>query len=518
LARQSRTAALSSRSAPEGQLVETVIDTSLLDRHDLGALGMITPKPRNPVEQVALGRVAQGLEEGFRGRIVRPSDADYDIVRAVWNGAIDRRPAVIARCAGPADVIRAIAAARDNELPVAVRCGGHSLAGFSTCDNGMVVDLTPMQGVWVDPWRRRAVAQGGVTWGGFDRETQAFGMATTGGVVSTTGIAGFTLGGGVGYLTRKFGLACDNLIAANVISADGRLVRAAADEVHGDPELLWALRGGGGNFGVVTSLEYQLHAVGPAVSSGAVFYSASEAGDVLRRWREFGPAAPEELATLAVLATGPDFEDLPEAIRHREVIGIVAMDIRPPRESEADLDALQRFGKPLGNRLARRSYVETQSMPDRVFVPGVATYSTSAFLDQLTDRAIDVLIEQWVSAPSRYCEIHIHLADGAAGRIDPDASAFSQRRSPWIVNILARHPQRRDFDGHSAWARQTAADLAGEATGREYVNFASQPSARAAYPRKTWDRLAAVKNRYDPTNVFRLNHNVPPRGGSTTDR
>jgi len=274
-------------------------------------------------ERDVIGEATLGeLEATLRGRLVRPGDPDYDQARTVWNAAHDRRPALIIRCAGAADVIRAVEFARSEGLPVAVRGGAHSIAGFSTSDGGVVIDLSPMKGIRVDPQGRRALAQPGLTWSEFDHETQAFGLAVTGGLVSSTGIAGLTLGGGIGWLLRKYGLACDNLVSADVVTADGQLLTASEDS---HPELFWALRGGGGNFGVMTSFEYRLHPVGPTVFAGPVFYGAADAAQVLRGWRDLTATMPDELTSLADILVAPPVPFLPEAVHGQQVVGILGV-------------------------------------------------------------------------------------------------------------------------------------------------------------------------------------------------
>src|SRR3954468_676663 len=372
---------------------------------------------------LAEGSVAE-LAADMRGRVVRPTDSDYDHVRAIWNGAHDRYPALVAQCAGVADVIRAIEFARSEELRVAVRSGGHSIPGHSSVDGGIVVDLSPMQGIRVDPQRRTARAEAGVTWSSFDHETQAFGLATTGGLISSTGIAGLTLGGGIGWLMRKHGLAADNLRAADVVTAEGHVVRASAGE---NPELLWGLRGGGGNFGVVTSFEFQLHPVGPMVTAGAVFYPGDRAGDVLRAHRDWAATAPDELTTLVNLLTGPPAPFLPEAWHGRPLVAVIGMHVGSPDAAERDLQPLREIATPVADLFGPMPYVAMQSLADPLWGPGAHSYMKAGFMRGLDDATIDTLVAQHASVTSPKTEIHVHHMGGAVARVAADATAFGER-------------------------------------------------------------------------------------------
>src|SRR5215212_1944635 len=326
------------------------------------------------------------LEQGLRGQLVRPGDDDYDEARSIWNGAHDRRPALIVRCAGVADVMRAVDFARSENLSVAVRGGGHSLPGFSTCDDGIVIDLSAMTSVRVDPVRRTAVAEGGATWADFDHETQAFGLAVTGGLVSSTGIGGFTLGGGIGWLMRKYGLACDNLIGADVVTADGQLVHTSEDE---NPELLWGLRGGGGNFGIATSLEYRLHPVGPMVLGGGIFFTGDRASEVLQFYRRWTQGLPDEITTLANLTTAPPAPFLPESIHGKPVIAVLALHAGDPDEGRALVAPLKALGDPVADLLDVLPYTAMQSLIDGLWAPGGQNYMASSYVDDLNDSAIE---------------------------------------------------------------------------------------------------------------------------------
>jgi FAD/FMN-containing dehydrogenase len=458
---------------------------------------------------LAEGSVSE-LEQALRGRLVRPSDHDYDERRAIWNGAHDRHPALIARAAGTADVIRALEFARSEELPIAVRAGGHSIPGFSSVDGGMVIDLSPMQGIQVDPRRRTARVQPGVTWASLDHETQAFGLATTGGLVSSTGVAGFTLGGGIGWLMRKHGLACDNLIAADVVTADGRFVHATD---HENGELFWGLRGGGGNFGIVTSLAFRLHEVGPTITGGAVFYPGDRAGDVLRAYRDWVGSVPEELTTLVNLLTCPPAPFLPEEWHGRPLVAVVGMHTGPADAAERDLRPMRELGAPVADLFGPMPYVAMQSLIDPLWGPGAHSYFKAGFLRGLDDRTIDTLVTEHAAVTSPKTEIHVQHLGGAVGRVAPHATAFGGRDAPFILNIVASTFTSDGYDDAVDWAQDAYAALGPALTGGSYVNFLSnegQERVRAAFDPATYDRLVALKDEYDPDNVFRLNQNVRP--------
>ncbi|MFJ7149152.1 FAD-binding oxidoreductase [Streptomyces sp. NPDC100445] len=449
------------------------------------------------------------LEAGLRGSVVRPGDASYDEARAIWNAAHDRRPALVVRCAGTADVLRAVEFARSQDLLVAVRGGAHSIAGFSTCDGGIVIDLSGMRGAVVDPVRRRAVAQAGLTWGDLDHETQAFGLAVTGGLISSTGIAGFTLGGGVGWLLRRHGLASDNLTAAEVVTADGRVVRADERE---HPDLFWALRGGGGNFGVVTSLEYDLHPVGPQVLAGLIVYPVDQAGQVVTRWRELIADMPDELTTLINLTTAPPVPFLPVEVHGTRVVVLAAMYAGSPAAGEAAVAPLRTLGTPIADVLGPMPYTDMQSLLDPLWTAGAHNYFTSTFIEP-SDAVVDALLRQHLMTPTPFCELHMHQLGGAFARVPAGATAFSRREASVLCNVIARSPVAAGFDDHVAWARGAREEIAAHGGGGVYVNFTGDADAdkvRASYPGEVHERLVRVKDAYDPTNLFRLNQNIRP--------
>ncbi|HEY1276668.1 MAG TPA: FAD-binding oxidoreductase [Thermoleophilaceae bacterium] len=461
---------------------------------------------------LAEGSIAE-LAEGMRGRLIRATDSDYDEARAIWNGAHDHHPALIARAAGAADVIQALEFARSEELLVAVRGGGHSIPGFSGNDGGIVIDLSQMQGVTVDPDARTATAQGGVTWAGFDHETQAFGLATTGGLVSTTGIAGFTLGGGVGWLMRKHGLAADNLISADVVTADGRLVHASEDE---NPELFWGLRGGGGNFGIVTSFEFKLHPVGPIVTAGVCFYPGDRAGDVLRFYRDWADGAPDELTTLVNLLTAPPAPFIPEEWHGRRLVAVIGMYAGPTDEGERAIRPLRELGEPVADLFGPMPYTAMQSLVDPLWAPGAYSYMKAGFMHGLDDDAIETLVAHHHDVTSPKTEIHVHHVGGAVARVAPDATAFGDRNAPYLLNIIASTFTEDGYGEAVQWAQALHSALEDSLTGSAYVNFLSgegDERVRAAYGPENYARLAALKREYDPTNVFRLNQNVRPSDG-----
>jgi FAD/FMN-containing dehydrogenase len=451
----------------------------------------------------------QELEESLRGELIRPSDAGYDEARAVWNGAIDKRPAAIVRCAGVADVRHAVEFARSQDLLVAVRGGKHSLPGFSTVDGGIVIDLSNMKGMRVDPAARTAQAEGGLTWSEFDHEAQAFGLATTGGLISTTGIAGFTLGGGIGWLMRAHGLTCDNLISADVVTADGELVHASADE---NPELFWGLRGGGGNFGVVTNFEYQLHPVGPVVLAGPVFYSGDRAAEMLRFYREFTQDLPNEATTLLNLATAPPAPFLPEEVHGKPIIVLVGVYAGPVAEGERVLQPMRDLGDPIADLMGPIPYVAMQSLLDALYPAGMSNYFKAGFMDEISDQAIDTFVEQYGAVNSPANEIHVHHFGGAVAEVADDATAFGNRSSEYVLNIIARTPDSNGFEAVVDWGRGAYEALEPYTAGGTYTNFMSQGDDRLkeAYGSDKYERLVALKDRYDPTNLFQLNQNIKP--------
>ena len=445
---------------------------------------------------------------GLRGTAVRPGDEDYDRERSIWNGAHDRHPALIARCAGVADVIRTVDLARSEGLPLAVRGGGHSIPGFSTVDDGIVLDLSLMKGVRVDPARRRVTAQAGCTWKDVDAETQQFGFALTGGLVSSTGIAGFTTGGGIGWLVRKHGLACDNMVGADVVTADGQFVHTSAEE---HPDLFWALRGGGGNFGVVTSFDYQLHDVGPTVFSGLVFYPGEEAEQVLRGYREACAGATDELTTLVNMTTAPPVPFLPESVHGKPVVAVGGCWSGDLDAGEAATAPFRALGTVIADVFADHPYAVWQQALDPLYPRGVHNYFRSAFLHTADDGSLRALLDSYAAIPNAMTEIHLHHLGGALGRVRAEDTAYAFRDQEFVVNVISRTPAAEGFDDAVQWARGVTSALGPDAA--VYVNFTGETNTalvRASYPPDTYRRLVELKNEYDPGNLFRLNQNIAP--------
>jgi FAD/FMN-containing dehydrogenase len=455
-------------------------------------------------ESVLRDAAVDDFKSSLRGRLLRAGDDGYDAARKIWNGMIDRRPALIARCAGAADVITCVNFARANDVVLAVRGGGHNIAGNAVCDRGLMVDLSGMKTVRVDPARRTARADAGVTWGEFDRETQTFGLATTGGQVSTTGIAGLTLGGGWGWLARKYGLASDNLLSVDIVTADGKL-RMASDTENAD--LFWGVRGGGGNFGVVTSFEYRLHPVGPVVG-GFVFYPFAMAREVLQRYRELTHMAPDELAADAVLLTLPD---------GTKVAGIAACYCGPVAEGERRLGPLKTFHTPLVDQLGPTSYTAVQTMLDASYPSGMQHYWKSSFLPDIGDKAIDTMIAHCTTLASPMCHgLLEYQLGGAVGRVDRDATAFAARDAQHAFVSLGLCSDPGEAKQCTQWAREFWEAMQPFSTGGVYVNYLGREAdegterVRAAYGAEKYERLLALKEKYDPANLFRLNQNIKP--------
>jgi FAD/FMN-containing dehydrogenase len=450
------------------------------------------------------------FEDGLHGEMVKPGDGGYDESRAIWNGAHDARPALIARCTDASDVRHAVGFARSEGLDVAVRGGSHSIPGFSTVEGGIVIDLSPMKGIEVDVGAATVRAEGGVIWGELDAATQEHGLATTGGLVSTTGVAGFTLGGGIGWLMRKHGLACDNLRSAEVVTADGQVLTASATE---NPDLLWGLRGGGGNFGVVTSFEFDLHPVGPTVASGPVFYPGDRAEEILRFYREFVKTVPDELTTFAGLLTAPPAPFLPEEWHGKKLVALVGCYSGDPDEGMKALQPLRDLGDPVADLVGPMPYVQMQSLLDDLYPRGTNAYMKAGYLSDLDDHAIETAIRYHQDATSPASEIHLHHFGGAVARADADETAYGERQAPYVLNIIAMSHEPGGLDTHIDWAQRLYADIEPSLTGGAYINFLSaegEDRVRAAYGGEKFDRLRALKDRYDPTNLFHLNQNIPP--------
>ena len=451
----------------------------------------------------------QDLRESVRGEIIRTDSPEYPGAVRVWNAVHDeRKPAVLVRCAGAADVVAAVGFARSNDLPLAVRGGGHSAAGFSTCDGGLVCDLSALRHVRVDPTGRRATVGGGATWADVDHETQEYALATTGGLISSTGVGGFTLGGGIGWLMRKHGLACDNLVGADVVTADGRLLHASESE-HGD--LLWGLRGGGGNFGVVTEFEFALHPVGPLVYGGPIFYAGEDAASLLRLFRDWAPSASDDVCAIAILTTAPPLPAIPTEWHGRKAAALIAVSTAGVEDAGESLSPFRKVATPIADLLGPIPYVAVQSLVDPLWQKGIRAYFKSANLRGLDDELIGRLDGLQSAAPGPQCAIHIHPRGGAVARVPDGATAFQERSMPFVLNAVAGWQEQARDDEHVEWARSVVDAALPSSTGRVYVNFQGDADvAKLAYAPDVYGRLAELKAAYDPTNLFRLNQNIEP--------
>ena len=450
---------------------------------------------------------------GFRGSVIAPDHDAYDDARAVWNAAVDRRPRLIARCSGTADVAATVRFARDRDLQIAVRGGGHNVAGTAVCDNGIVIDLSAMRAVSVDPVERIAHVQGGALWGDVDHETQAHGLATTGGIVGHTGVGGLSLGGGIGWLMRKHGLTVDNLVDSEVVTAEGDIIRASADD---HPDLFWALRGGGGNFGVVSSFRFALHPVGPTVMAGPIFWAAEDTGDVLRFYREFVADAPDELGNVVRLGTIPPLGVVRNELHFQRAIAVASCYAGPVEEGERAVRALREFGTPLVDLVGPTRYVDHQSSLDDTVPHGWHYYWKATDLTGLPDEVIDIVAERAYCATSPRSYAAMFHMGGAVARAPRDATAFPSRDVEHNIIIDAAWlPEQDDSVGaaETAWAREFLDALQRHRRG-VYVNFLDSdddPSrVREAYGDDTYRRLAEVKAKYDPDNVFHNNKNIQP--------
>lgn len=444
------------------------------------------------------------LQDSFRGELLRPDDDGYDAARTVWNGMVDKRPALIGRCTGAADVTRCVRFAREHDLLVSVCGGGHNYSGRSVCDDGLMIDLSPMKGIRVDPVRRTAQAEAGLRLGEFDSETQAFGLATTLGVNTDTGIAGLTLGGGYGWLGGKYGLACDNVLSVDMVTADGDLVTVSANE---NEDLFWGVRGAGANLGIVTSFHYQLHPVGP-VLGGMVLYPMKEAKDVLRFYDEYSSTCPDEVTTVAALLTTPD--GIP-------AVGIAACYCGPLDQGEEVVRPLRTFSSPLADFITSQPYVQMQTLFDEQWPPGRLYYVKAENIRNLNDGAIETMLKYARAIPTRFSAIVLMQLHGAASRVPENETAFPHRYDHYLMFVEAVTEDPADCEKMIGWTRecwqalQPFADEAVYVNGVEGFTEPSQERMRQAYG-SNYDRLTMLKKKYDPTNFFRLNANIPPAG------
>ncbi len=454
----------------------------------------------------------QAIEEfkaHFHGEVVLPSDAGYEETRQIWNAMIDRRPALIARCKSPEDVVRAVNFARVHEALVSIRGGGHNIAGNAVCDDGLMIDLSLMKNVQVDVKARRAFVEPGCLLANVDAAVQAHGLATPLGINSTTGVAGLTLGGGFGWLSRKYGMTIDNLVSADVVTADGRQVRASETE---NADLFWGLRGGGGNFGVVTRFEFRLHPVGPEVLSGLVVFPFAQAKSVITQFARFTETMPEELNVWLVTRKAPPLPFLPESAHGKEMVALALFYAGDPREGEKLIAPLRSFGTPLGEHVGVQPYTAWQQAFDPLLTKGARNYWKSHNFAHLSDGAIDTIIEYVGKLPSPQCEIFVGTIGGQTTRVAPEAMAYSSRDAKYVMNVHCRWDAPADDQRCIAWAREFFAKSQPFASGGAYINFLTQDEAdRIAFAYgATYDRLVQLKKKYDPANLFRMNQNIQP--------
>lgn len=451
------------------------------------------------------------FEVGLRGALLRQGDEGYDGAREIWNGMIDRRPALIVRCTGPADVIDAVRFARTHSLLVAVRGGGHNVAGNALCEGGLMIDLSLMKAVWVDPEAGTARVQGGATWGEVDREAQAFGLAVPGGIVSTTGVAGLTLGGGIGWIQRKYGLTCDNLLSVDLVTADGEFVTASPGE---NPDLFWSLRGGGGNFGIVTSFEFRLHPLGPIVMAGMVLHPMEKAREVLEFYRDYVADAPDELTAIPVLRIAPPAPFLPEEIHGQPVAGIAVCYTGSVQEAGPVVQPMKEFGPPQVDLVAPKPFTAHQIMFDATSPAGWNYYLKSEYLTDLSDGAIDAIVEHAARITSPQTVIPCFHLGGAISQVGKDETAVGHRDAAYAFNIAPAWTEPDGSEKHIEWTQEFWKALQPFSAGGAYINFQSgdegEDRVRAAYGDAQYERLEAMKNKYDPTNFFRLNQNIKP--------
>jgi hypothetical protein len=461
---------------------------------------------------VATQAAVEQLTEAMRGEVLVPGSAGYDQARMVWNGMYDRKPAVIARCAGVADAIQAVDFARANAMEVSVRGGGHSAQGYGTNDDGLVIDLSPMKGIRVDPESHTVRAEAGLTWSEFDRETQAFGLAVTGGRFSTTGIAGLALGSGSGWLERKCGLTGDNLLSADVVTADGRLVKCSPRE---NADLYWGLRGGGGNFGIVTSFVFRLHEVGPIVYGGMLVAAPDRAGEILRFMRDYMPGAPEDLGGAVAFVSAPPEEFVPPEMHFKPITGIVLCWTGDHAEGERVIAPIREAAQPLMDMVGPMPYVALQSMLDGGGQKGINAYMKAEFMEELTDGVIDKLVAHGGERPSPTCQLLLEPMGGAISALGEDDTALGRRDVQWCYHALSMwmEPGEDAVAAHKEWARKLHTDLEPDTTDGVYLNFTSdegEERVRNSFGPEKYARLVELKDKYDPTNMFHLNQNIKP--------
>jgi FAD/FMN-containing dehydrogenase len=449
------------------------------------------------------------LKSKVKGKVILPADPGYNEARRVWNAMIDRRPAVIVQCADAADVPHSISFARDSGLEISIRGAGHNIAGNAVCDNGVMIDFSKMRNVRVDAEKRRAHVEPGATLGDVDRATQAHGLATPTGINSTTGIAGLTLGGGFGWLTRKYGMTVDNLVSAEMVTADGSQMRVGADE---NTELYWAIRGGGGNFGVVTRFEFKLYPVGPEIIAGLLVFPFDQARQVLRKYREFTKSAPEEINVWAVLRKAPPLPFLPAKVHAKEVVVLAVFYAGDNAEGQKLIDPLRGFGDAHGEHIGAQPYAQWQQAFDPLLTPGARNYWKSHNFTELSDGALDSIIQFAGNLPTPQCEIFLGLIAGASNRIPAEATAYGHRDTKFVLNVHGRWDDSAEDKRCIGWARDFFRASAPYASAGAYVNFMTEDEAdriAAAYG-SNFARLAQIKRKHDPDNIFHINQNIKP--------
>ncbi len=454
-------------------------------------------------------KVGKELRGMIKGSVLIPDDPGYEEARQIWNAMIDRRPAMIVQCANADDVSAAIAFARRNKLEISIRGAGHNIAGNALCNDGLTIDFSNMKNVRVDAGKRRAYVEPGATLANLDEATQAHGLATPVGINSTTGIAGLTLGGGFGWLTRKHGMTIDNLVSVDMVTADGRKIRASETD---NPDLFWAIRGGGGNFGVVTQFEFQLFPVGPEIFAGLIVFPFSQAKQILNKYRQFVNSAPEELNVWVVLRKAPPLPFLPEKIHGKEVVVLPIFYAGAAADAEKLIAPLRAFGDAHGEHLGAQPYVAWQKAFDPLLTPGARNYWKSHNFTELADGAVDSIIEFAGKLPSPQCEIFIGLIAGAPNRIASDAMAYGHRDAKFVLNVHGRWDEAKDDARCMGWARDFFKASAPYASAGAYVNFmtAEEGDRVAAAYGANYDRLVQIKKHYDPDNIFHLNQNIKP--------
>lgn len=455
--------------------------------------------------------VIEELQATLRGQIILPEDADYEEARSIWNAMIDKRPGVIARCSGTADVIQAVQVANEHDLLLSIRSGGHNIAGNALCEGGLTIDLSNMNSVHIDPHARRAYVEPGATLGDFDHEAQAFGLATSLGINSTTGVAGLTLGGGFGWLTRKYGMTVDNLMSVEIVTADGQRLWANAEQ---NADLFWAVCGGGGNFGVVTLFDFKLHPVGPEVLSGLIVYPYDEAKSLLDQYRDYVKTIPDELCVWAVLRKAPPLPFLPPEVHGTDVVIFAFMHAGDIEEGEHLIDPVRHFGNPVGEHAGITPFTGWQQAFDPLLTPGARNYWKSHNFAELSDEAIDTIIEYAGNIPSPQCEIFIALVGGEANRVAADATAYAHRDVNFVLNVHGRWTEADEDEKCISWSRDFFNAATPYAMGGVYVNFMTEEEIDrigSAYG-PNYDRLVQIKQKYDPGNLFKMNQNIKPVG------